>query len=292
LLSFGKAPGMTQTQIWNDAFSSSAYTEVIRFVTGQTGVTWPSRDGLHWIEQAVEHQAPRVIDDLSHHYRGFHNIGAITASSRQVGQFTPYQTTLFPALNLNRPDDYEYDPDRAIADYAEPLTVTANTRTNTPIQLVNGIYPDDYSHLPGVPPIKYREEQFWASDEQPTGPEYLEIDFGSTQAVNYLYFEVTRKPFDIAITYDLLDDDTSDFRSVTFITGLPTPTSMGYDIGASNPWQPLEFFFSNAKGEMIFARRLRIVLTRRNDPNSPFNIGTSQLPYSIEVRNLRAARNI
>jgi hypothetical protein len=292
LLSFGQAPGLTQTQIWEDAYSTSQYTEVVRFVTGQTGIIWPPTDGIRWIEQAIEHQAPRVLDDLQHHYRGFHNIGTITASSRMVGQFTPYQTTLFPVLNLNRPDDYEYNPDRAIADYAEPLTVAANTRTSTPVQLINRIYPNDYATLPGVPPIKYGEEQFWASDEQPNGPEYLEIDLGDTEAVNYLYLEVTRKPFDISISYDLIDNGLSDWRPVTYEIGLPSPTSMGYDVGATNPWQPLEFYFTNAKGEMIFARRLRIEFTRRNDLNSPFNTGTSQLPYSIEARNLRVARNI
>lgn len=293
LLSFGKAAGLTQTQVWEDSYSTSEYTEVVRFVTGQTGVTWPAPDGVHWIEQATEHQAPRVIDDLTHHYQGFHNIGSITASSRQVGQFTPYQTALFPALLLDRPDDYEYDPDRAVADYAQPLTVTSNTRTSAPVQLINGIYPNDYASLPGVPPLRYGEDQFWASDEQAEGQEYLEIDFGSTQAVNYLYFETTRKPYDIAVMYDLVDDAGGfDYRPVTFINSLPGATSVGYDAGAINPWQTLEFYFTNGKGEMIFTRRLRIIMTRRNDVNSPFNTGTALLPYSIDVRNLRAARNV
>jgi hypothetical protein len=293
ILSYGSSPGLTQTQVWNAAYSTSEYHEVVRFVTGQTGVPWPNYDSIHWIESAIEHQAPRVLDDLQHHYRGFHNIGGITASSRQVGQFTPFQTTMFPVLGFDRPDDYEYDPDRALADYAEPLTVTANTRSSNPVQLINGIYPVDYSSLPGVPSICYEEEQFWASDEQAEGPEYLEIDFGTPQAVNYLYFETTRKPCDIEISYDLLDgNDESDWRPVTLTPGLPASTSVGYDPGASNPWQTLEFYFNNAKGQMIYARRLRINLTRRNDLNSPFNTGVDKLPFSIEIRNLRAARNV
>lgn len=313
IVTYGKATGIRSQQIWNDALATSTYNEVQRYVAGQIDIRWPDLDNEHWIESGVEHQAPRSLNDLQHHYRGFHNIGAVnsyteaaiadpnygtddwpTASALyvndHVGGFSQYQRLLFPVLNQAVPTDFVYSADRVLADYAEPLTVSASTDA---VQLVNGIYPVDYTTLSGVPEIRYRDEQFWASVERTEGDDYLEIDFGKVQAVNYLYFEATRKSYDIEISYDILDlAPAREWRTITLEPDIPSVTNLGYDAVAQNPWQQCEIWFTNSRTDIIYTRFLRLKFSRRSEANSPFNANGIPVPYSIEVRNLRAARNI
>jgi hypothetical protein len=289
LLTYGKAPGLRKTAAFNSVFSTSEYTEVVRYVTGQAGVRWPDLNGIRWIEKGVEHRGPRAKTDLQHHYKGFHNIPKITASSRHIGNFSPAQRTLYPFLNTGNPNNYEYTIDQAPADYAEPLTVGASLNTDPPTALINNIYPTEYTSLAGVPQIKYKNDQFWASAELVSGEDWVEIDLGSAQAINYLYMEMSRKPISITVEYSTLDfDNDRNWQPVVFENMLASATTLTYNPAAINPWQILEYWFKNAKDQMIFARYLRLRFIRRNDINSPF---TSDIPFSIEMRNLRVGRN-
>jgi hypothetical protein len=317
IATYGQGSGTTSSQIFNSVFSTSSYQEVIRYVTGQNGILWPALSSTSWIEKSVEHHAPRGYGDLQQHYQGFHNVAGIIAYDDQavadlggnpnytdlaqpqynnshIGEFSGHQRTLYPVLNQVLPSDFQFDSDRALADYAEPLVITSSTTGDGAVQLVNGIYPTSYQSLAGVPEIKYRDEQFWASVERPTGTDYIEIDFGSPQAVNYLYFEITGKPYDIAVEYDLLDQAPDRaWQPVTLTPDLPSISSIGYQRSVSNPWQKSEIWFQNSLGKTIYTRYLRIRFDRRQDLYSPFvDIDGTLLPYSIEVRNLRVARNV
>lgn len=312
IATYKEASGTRQNQVWHTVKASGTRIEVIRFVTGQTGVRWPTIGGNNWIEAAVEHEAPRT-KDLVHHYRGYHNVANIVAytdaalsdpdyltddwataqqkyPNSHVGSFTSYQQKLVNALSVKVNSDFVFTSDRATADYAEPLTVST---TNDGESFVNGIYPTSYSTLPGVPPIKYSDDQFWASFERTEGDDYLEIDLGTVQPVNYLYFEITRKPYDIEVDYDVLGQGAArSWNPVTYDQTLSPVTSVGYDVNAQNPWQIAELWITNKLGKPIFTRYLRLKFSRRNDANSPFTDNGTLLPYSVEVRNLRVARNL
>jgi hypothetical protein len=313
IVTYTQASGSKSTQTWNNSVSTSSYTEVVRFVAGQAGVSWPAVDDHHWIESSIEHQAPRALDDLQHHYRGFHNVIEVTAYNEgaiadpdyltdnwpnvrdnyrntQIGPFSQYQRVLYPVLDTGYATDFAYAADRSLADYAEPLSVTADSEG---VQLINGIYPTDYAALSGVPEIKYRDDQFWASVERTEGDDYLEIDQGSVQMVNYLYFEATRKPYDIDLAYDLLDAAPSRaWQTAILDPNVPSVMHLGYDAGVQNPWAQCEIWFNNDLGNPIFTRFLRLRFSRRHDDTSPFTDGATLLPYSVEVRNLRVARNV
>lgn len=292
IATFGKGTGTQTRQTWNTAFASSTYIEVVRFVTGKAGVSWPERDEINWIEPEIEHQAQRASGDLQQHYAGFHNIGSIVASSSHIGPFSQYQRQLYPILNTIYPVDHQYLPDHAPADYAEPLTI--RTRTPSGEALVNGIYPASWQNLSGIDQIRYKDEQFWASDESLADDEWLEIDLGAVRPVNYVYFEATRKPFDIEVSYDILDmAPDKEWRVVTPESDIQSPTGIGYTTTEPNPWTTIDLYFETARRTMIFTRFLRIKFTRRSGGGSPFESpdGT-QFPFSIEVRNLRVGRNV
>lgn len=318
VVTFNKGRGLRSQQVWNSIYSANTYHEVVRYATGQSGIPWPAIDDNNWIEASVEHRAPRAFDDLQQHYRGFHNIASILAynggalddvdyltdnwptiapnyADNHVGPFSQYQQFLFPVLNQVRADTFQHLPEHAPADYAEPLTITSTTRAEKPVPLINGIYPASYQTLAGVPEVRYKDEQFWASVERTTGDSYLEIDFGAVRPVNYLYFEITSKPFDITVDYDILDQGPQRrWQSVTLDNSAQSVTAIGYDVRSTNPWHRSEIWFTNSLDDMIFTRYLRIKFGRRNDASSPFlaSDGTTVYPFSVEIRNLRAARNV
>jgi hypothetical protein len=145
-----------------------------------------------------------------------------------------------------------------------------------------------------VPQIKYKEDQFYASVERVAGDDYLEIDLGSAEAVNYVYFEAISKPYDIELAFDLLDlSPRRRWLNVTPIQDMTFPSSLAYNPVSQNPWTRLEFYFTNSMGQMIYTRYLRLKFARRLDSDSPFiSNQLTRLPYSIEVRNLRVGRNV
>ncbi len=313
VVSYRKASGAQHQVPWNKTTSTSYYTEVVRYALGQPNIPWPVRDSTHWIEGGIEHEGRRVHSDRQHHYAGFHNVvqswaytddiidsdeenGDYLASTEiltretrneHIGSYTNYQAVLFPFLR-NHTGSVPMSSDMAMADYAEPLTVTTQSDTAT---LINGIYPLDYQNLAGVPQIRYRNEQFWSSLERADGEDYLELDLGSVKAVNYLTFEISRKPVRIDVSYDLLDQaPLRRFMPVVFRDDLPSVTSVFYSPGAQNPWEPITLNFLGRDGHMIFTRNIRVCFTHRFDVDSPFLNEGGKIPYSVEVRNLRIGR--
>lgn len=310
---FGSAPGLLSQQVWNKVIATSEYDEVVRYVTGNTNISWPARTGSFWIENGTEHQAPRSFDGLSYHYQGWHTPSKVIAyneglladpsyptgswsattleqyKSEHMGAFSPLQRLVIPFLE-SEPIDGKYNVERVLADYVEPLTIDSVLSDGR--QFINKIYPTEYAGLPGVPQVQYRDEQFWASRERTAGTEYIEIDLGLVQAVNYLSFEATRKPVSISVDYDLLDQGPSRvWKPVTF-SGLPH-SALTFSPEDQSPWAHITMDFTSSRGRLIFTRYLRIGFTRLLSSTSPFTAGDgTRYPWSIEARNLRLGRNI
>lgn len=265
IMTLGESAGLRTRNHWNQANASSEYTEVVRFVTGQSDVPWPVSKGTepYWIESQVEKEAPRVRNDLQYHYTGFHNITLVEASSSQ--------TQLDGMLGA----------DRALADYAEPLMVTSATelRNGRNASFINGIYPVEYQDLPNVPPIRYKEDQYWSSVERDTD-EWLIINFGFVKAVNYLSFDISRVSCQIDVEYDAYDDTAQLWVPVKPVEPYNNIMMPAAD-QAQNSWAAMGLSFGNRKGQLIYTRSLKIRLTRQQTYSGP-----------IRIKNLRAARNV
>ncbi len=302
--------GRRSTQAINSVYATSQFVEVTRFVTGSPGVRWPAVDATNWIVKGVETQAPRAMNTQQQHYQGFHDVAAVYTysqdaltdgsayesdvshvlgfKSEHIGRFGP-QASAYPAL-LNTDSDLVFAADRALADYPEQPVITATSPTG--VALVNGVYPISYSGLSGVPTVRYRDEQFWSSPERISGTDYVEIDLGTVQMVNFIGFECLRKPIYITISFDYLDQAPQRrFALVEPLPNLSFPDSLAYV--ANSGWTYLEFNFADVTGKPIYTRFLRIALSRR--PTDDFLIdprtGTAS-PWSVEVRNLRVGRNV
>lgn len=305
------AQGTTQRQPANTVFTGQTYTEVLRYETGNSGIGWPSTDSTHWIEGGKEHEAPKPVGNFQQNYQSFHNVTSIQAYTEaalldsgygtgsirpgniywntKIGAYSPAQTAFFPFLENYGPDT-QYSPSQALAVSPEPLVITHNLDGTG---VINAIYPADYLSLSGIPQLP-TTQTFWSSLERPGGIDYLEIDLGTTQAVNYLYFEATNKPYAIDVNYDILDQTPS--RNFAAVTPMPSAlaqstTALVYDTAVTNPWTVAEFHFTNTLNQMIFTRYLRIGFTR-TPAGSPFAGNNGAIPYSIEVRNLRIGRNL
>lgn len=314
-----QAQGVTQRQPANTIFAGSAYTEVLRYETGNASVSWPSTDATHWIESGIEHEAPRPVGDLRYQYQGFHNVQNIQAYTEaalsdpsymnpvtplwqtywdvQVGRFSPTQVALYPFLASYQDPTLQFTAAKAVAQSPDPLVITDSVNGTG---VINGIYPTDYLGLPGVSQLP-TTPTFWASSARApdsTGDpsvDYLEVDLGTTQALNYLYFEATNKPYIISVAYDIFDQGpVRQFVPVTLMpSGIaPSITSLAYNATMTNPWSVVEIHCTNALNQMIFTRYIRIGF-RRTPANTPFAPPLqSPVPYSIEVRNLRIGRNL
>ena len=315
IITYQQGSGAQSRILWNNIASTSNYTEVIRYVTGTTGILWPAVTSRYWIEQGIEHEGHRVRGDLQYHYTGFHEVSRAVAYTEaaladpdyadlnalmdglapdeHVGSYTNYQRSLFTFLGGTDSQVQNY-ASFVMADYAEPLVVTTQQDESAGSgHMINGIYPAEYQDLPGVPTVKYRHEQFWGSTERTEGVDYLELDLGSVRPVNYITFEASRKPYTIGLDFDVLDQGTTR----RFCTAQPHPTlpsnwSLGFSPSFTTPWDQVTLNFVDRRGKMIYTRFLRLSFARRNDSNSPF-VGPNgdQRPYSIEVRNLRVGRS-
>jgi hypothetical protein len=308
ITTYQPASGKQTRVIWNQVAGTSSYTEVIRYVTGASSVPWPKANDRYWIEPGVEHEGKRVHGDLQYHYFGFHEVKrsaayteaeanypdlstviADSVPNAHIGPYTKNQRVLYEVLG-GKDTQYQNVSDFAMADYSEPLSVT--TQQEDAGGLINGIYPVEYNDLPGVRSVRYGNEQFWGSVEREIGTDYLELDFGTVKPLNYVSFEATQKPYNIQVHYDILDQgDERSFVSVSPNATLPAAFTLSYSPSYTNPWTPVVINFTDAIGQMIFSRYLRLKFTRREDSNSPF-VGAdgTRRPYSIEVRNLRVGR--
>ena len=325
--------GTRTTQSWKSVTATSEYQDVLRFVTGNSSIEWPvsttSADG-YWVEPGKEKEAPRIRQDIQHNYVGFHDVEKIIAytdialedpteykngttvnydgsygayTSEHVGEFNSSQVAALP-IRFGKVDPLQrLTADMALADYAEPLNVTTQIETNSGTinsstkSLINGIYPADYTSLQNTPTIKYKDEQFWASLERTAGNDYLEIDLGHPQAVNFITFEITNKPFEVDICYDALDAAPKrNFVSVTPALGKTFPRAFKYSGEASSPWSYAEYNFTDSRGQIPMARFIRISFSRSNGVNILENflydpITGIQSPFSVEVKNVRIGRN-
>ncbi len=85
----------------------------------------------------------------------------------------------------------------------------------------------DYATLPGEPQ-QPTAPPFGASAARASGTEYLEIDLGTVQPVNFISFEATSKPYQIDAAYVLLDQAPQrSFTPVTLVSPFPKYRSFG-----------------------------------------------------------------
>lgn len=300
-----------------NTFSSGSLTQILRYVTGSKFIVWPTRDGTHWIEAGVEHEAPHPIHIDTHHYQAFHDISNVIAYTEgalndayysnpsggpnqpieiryydtMVGRYSDTQIALTPILGHYRNDTTQYSASYVKAVTPEPLIIT-DTILNT--GLINDKYPVDYLSLPGIP-RRPTQSLFYASAERTGGVDYLEIDLGNIEAVNYIYFEATRKPYLIDVAYDVADmTPIRKFIPAPFVPAsiAPSVTSLSYTSAHTNPWEPVTLNVTNSLRSMIYTRHIRLGFTR-NPAHSPYVTEDNKvIPYGIEIRNLRIGRNI
>lgn len=263
----GEARGLRSRNNWRAALPSSEYSEVVRFVAGNPSIQWPTGRQEYWIRPYQELQSPRLSGDLQYHYAGFHNIAGVEVSS------------------LNAVNE---SPDKILADYTEPLFVTASTEQDRGISLVNGIYPTDYQDLPGAPQIRYREEQFWSSKhwDLQGGSRGMEQDewvilrFPFIKAVNYLSFDIHKDDVQIDLEYDAADGTETQWVPVT-----PVEPYSNIVVRGDNTWASLGLTFTDRLGQFIWTNKIRIKLHRTTSVDNYWG-------YPIKIRNLRLARNI
>jgi hypothetical protein len=335
IISMAPAPGTTIRQESNEIFSGSNYTEVLRFVTGNSTIQWPPTDSVHWIVSGVEEEAVVETGDTQQSYQGFHNIANAYAYTEaalldpsysadpttsvlygdgyygvggysytnlpeqpvwnvywdtMIGLYSNIQTTLYPFLASYQDPAAQYPATQAPALEPEPLILTS---TVNGVGIINRCYPSDYLGASGAPPLALNTP-FWSSAERNSGVDYLELDLGTVQVVNFIYFEATSKPYLIDVAYDILDmAPQRTFIPVTYVPDIATPSilSLSYSAVSSNAWTPISIYVSNSLGLPIYTRFIRIGFTK-NPGSSPFAVPLAAVtPYSIEVRNLRLGRS-
>jgi len=302
ILTPGKAPGTTKRQIPNTVFADSEFVQVLRYVTGKRGLPWPPVSSTTWIEPGVENEGPMSLGGQHANYVNFHNIPSAVAyteaaiehidelenfpKDEHVGPFSPEQQAVYPFLQaFNAIPAHEpkvFAPIDAAVNPPELLT----TRSG-PEPLVNSIYPAIYQSLAHVGGSPSETAPFWSSLERLVGTDYLEFDLGTVQAVNFITFEMSQKPFTISVDYDLLDaPPVRRFIPVTIISELDAPSvlSVRYDAKNVNQWSLVTLNVSTSLDAMIYTRFIRLEFARIEKSLS--------FPYSADVRNLRIGRNV
>jgi len=276
-----------QNQPWANIYATTQQNQVVRYVSGLSNVDWPPIDSYHWIVAGVENQAPRLANDPQHDYQGFHNPVITTASTEQVGQFGQMETALFPFLRQQTDPTEVFAAKQAIAPNASGtadlyIRQVALPDSGMPIAMIDGIYPFDY----GVQMVN-PNTTFWSSRENTTGDETLMIDFGSPQALNYIDFEIAKKPFGITIQYDTMDQGPPylDWHNVTPNPTLTYDDSIGFTTDQQTLWYTAEFNFTDGVNDVIYARYLLITFTRGLAPPQFGGFG-----WTCNVQNLRAGR--
>lgn len=309
IITYNQASGVRSRTLWKSILASSEFTEVIRFITGTTNIS----GATNWIQANIENQAPKLSTGRTHHYLGFHHISKVRAyveggiedaryetdffdydtyRSEHFGFFSPVQIRSFPFFDNPAFMTRRFYADRCV----DPNPYSATFDDTTPsgdITMINEWYPADvYTSLYNPDPND--DSFFWASLERTSGVEYIEVDLGSVQAVNYVSFETTHKPFIINIEYDILGDPIGRrrFFPVSPSTTDPYETNITYSADIKHPWQFTEFNFSNNQNTMIYTRYLRISFTR-NTANSPFQDESGNLfPFTADIRKLRVGRSV
>lgn len=225
-----------------NTLASSEFYQVNRFVTGNSKVPWPTSNdpsskynSIYWIESGVEKEAPKNANGAKQHYQGFYQPSKVTSSNNpSAGNLDTNKALIkkYPMLK-NLPVNVAWTPDKSLANYADPLTVThQNQMTNT--GFINDVYPIDYLKLDGVPSVQYNVNKFWISKLDTEGnSEILDIHFDKTNAVNFLIFEVLSAPIDIDISHDINVQKQLSL-TISSVTCGSTPGSTTYTYNATN----------------------------------------------------------
>ena len=297
--------GVTQRQPFNSIFAGQQFTEVLRYTTGSGNVDWPDTTGDNWIEAGLEHEAPSA-NDMNGHYINFHSIVNVVSYTElafadanyqtdfnpnpyldiKVGPYSAIQQVLYPFLGQYRNPYLQFNPIDALYTQPDQPYISAITDTSG---VINNSYPTNYVGLSGITQQPIPPSAFWASAERPLGGDFIEIDLGTPQAVNYIYFEATNKPYDIVVAYDCLDQAPARrFLPAGIVPSYAGPaiTSLQFQNSTTNAWTPVTWQVVNTLGQMIYTRFIRIGFLRR--PSGPF---ANNVPFSIEMRNLRIGRN-
>lgn len=163
-------------------------------------------------------------------------------------------------------------------------------------QPINAIYDESYFKK-----YENRSNGLWWSSasrvavDNSQNAEILEIDLSKKRTINYVSFDILKKPIDIKIEYDAIGlEDLSKYSTENrWVEVVPHPTmpfdnSVDYEAQSRNQWKNCEFYFTDQNGNTVFARRLRITFSRRLDAwptptQTPF-------AWSIDINNLRVMR--
>lgn len=168
---------------------------------------------------------------------------------------------------------------------------------------INGIYDISYFDAENneyqieTPKIWWSSKHRFAVEDGRSTSEFLELDLGKRRSINYLSFDIIRKPIDVEIQYDAIDMESLDqysstprWRSVKPINNEAFDSSLSYISDFVNPWQHCEFYFYDENNEPLVASKLRIKFTRRSDSWPTENFAS--FAWSIDAKNLRVGRFI
>lgn len=189
----------------------------------------------------------------------------------------------------------------------------------TPL-LVNDSYALDYFSLDGVTQIKAPDQLWWASKQRYAAvnpddhtkylaidkggnrtSEYLEIDLGQVQPMNFISMNILKAPTKITIEYDAIsavdaisgEGDLEDNHAWVHVKpqpGAPFDNHILYQAQHKNPWHTAEFYFTDPKGNMVVTQFLRIRFARQ-DVDWPVK-NAKPFRWPIMVRNFRSTRYI
>lgn len=230
--------------------------------------------------------------------------------SEHVGQYGPETTLNFPFLGKITDDSFIFSSERALPFCPIPAEINGLDQENN--LYIRG------TNLPAANKSINLEVQNWWSSLERSAPdtEYLEIDLGETKVVNCVSFEITRKPCVISLDFDELDSVTKiseseetikrNWQPITLWSTIESSGTMfykgvEYPAGITEspvlpPWQEIKIFFHNSIEENISTRFLRLGFHRTESKGlfgnllkNPVSEGLN-IPYSIDVRNLRAMR--
>lgn len=301
-----------------EVYSSSSYSPVTRFVTGDApGVTWPSTDSIHWIEKDKEIEAPVPNNHFKDNYQDFHEIkkdriyaydesalldpdynNVISTVSNYVSYSPNTLSTEFVSKFTSLKNFNVFTPENAFANVLRPSTAN-NIDPYTEVPVAEDSYPTDYFKLSGVS-LPKPNNNFWASSPKTMGADYLEIDLGSVQAVNFITLEVLSTPLQMFVAYDKINYGTyREFVNVTPEYMPNTTEKINFNDRAEylgtgidqNPWLYKSFLFTDENQNMIFTRFIRIGFNR-TITDFLINTDNVSLPWSVCARNLRIGRTV
>jgi hypothetical protein len=182
--------------------------------------------------------------------------------------------------------------------------------------LINNIYPLGYFQLKGVSAVPFPNKGPWCSTTRfaavdADGEKYLsvqsggkqtseilEVDLGYVRTINYLTFDIQTAPVSITLEYDAVSSAGQNHQwiQVTPMQGEPFDNNIQFNPQSLHAWINTDMYFTDAKGNPVQSRYLRLTFTRK-DPwpipakkSHPLGIHDTAPPgqfrWPICVRNL------